>query len=206
MKSVKKSRSFAAFRTTMSLLVLASPVAAQKAHPTVDQQIATAVLALPENMRANATVMGWKTQGGKLEVLRQGTNGMNCLAQFAVEKNFHISCYHDGMEPFMLRGRQLRDEGITAPPKVDSIRYKEVAEGKIKMPVSGALYQLFGSDSSWNATTGKLSGVRSLFVMYIPGATAQSTGLTTAPRQDGPWLMFPGTPKAHIMISGSMQP
>ena len=192
-------------RVVAGMLVLASAASAQKAHPTVDQQIATSVLALPEGLRAGATVMGWKAPGAKLEVLRQGSNGMNCLAQFAVEKTFHVSCYHEGMEPFMLRGRQLRDEGITGP-KVDSVRYLEVSQGKIRMPVSGALYQLFGSDSSWNATTGKLSGVRSLFVMYIPGATAQSTGLTTAPRQDGPWLMFPGTPKAHIMISGSMQP
>jgi hypothetical protein len=192
-------------RTTVSLLALASPALAQKAHPTVDQQIATSVMALPEGLRAGATVMGWKTPSGKMEVLRQGTNGMNCLAQFAVEKNFHVSCYHEGMEPFMLRGRQLRDEGTTGT-QVDSVRFREVRDGKLRMPVSGALYQLFGSDSSWNATTGKLSGVRSLFVMYIPGATTQSTGLSTAPRQDGPWLMFPGTPKAHIMISGSMQP
>lgn len=191
------------------VLVIALGVAArteaQKALPTVEQQIATSVLALPEGLRAGATVMGWKTPA-KLEVLRQGNNGMNCLAQFAVEKSFHVSCYHEGMEPFMLRGRQLREKGVTAAAQIDSVRYKEVAEGKIKMPVSGALYQLFGSDSSWNAATGKLTGVRSLFVMYIPGATMQSTGLSTAPRQDGPWLMFPGTPKAHIMISGSMQP
>jgi hypothetical protein len=187
------------------LLVFAGPGAAaqQKVMPTVDQQIATAVLAMPEGLRAGATVMGWKAPGGKLEVLRQGTNGMNCLAQFAVEKRFHISCYHEGMEPFMLRGRQLREQGVGVNA-VDSVRYREVAEGKIKMPVSGALYQLFGADTSWNATTGKLTGITSLFVMYIPGATTQSTGLSTAPRADGPWLMFPGTPKAHIMISGSM--
>lgn len=181
----------------------AAGIAQAKPFPTVDQQITTAVMALPDNMRGAATVMGWKTAGGKLEVLRQGTNGMNCLAQFAVEKNFHVSCYHDGMEPFMLRGRQLREEGVKGE-QVDSVRFREVTQGKLKMPVSGALYQLFGSDSSWNATTGKLTGVRSLFVMYIPGATTATTGLSTAPRQDGPWLMFPGTPKAHIMISGSM--
>ena len=185
------------------MLTAAAAGAQQKPFPTVDQQIATAVLALPEGMRANATVMGWKAQGGKLEVLRQGTNGMNCLAQFAVEESFHISCYHEGMEPFMLRGRQLREQGVTGP-RVDSVRYREVSEGKIKMPVSGALYQLFGKPTSWDPATGKLTDIRSLFVMYIPGATAQSTGLSTAPRQDGPWLMFPGTPKAHIMISGSM--
>ena len=180
----------------------ASVALAQKALPTVDQQIATAVLALPDGMRANATVMGWKT-AGKLEVLRQGTNGMNCLAQFAVEENFHISCYHEGMEPFMLRGRQLREQGVTGA-QVDSVRFREVREGKLKMPMQAAMYQLCGTKTSWDPETGKLTGTRSLFVVYIPGATAQSSGLSTAPQQSGPWLMFPGTPKAHIMLQGAM--
>jgi hypothetical protein len=180
----------------------AGVAAAQKALPTVDQQIATAVLALPEGMRPNATVMGWKT-AGKLEVLRQGTNGMNCLAQFAVEENFHISCYHEGMEPFMLRGRQLREQGITGA-QVDSVRFREVREGKLMVPKQAAMYQLFGTKTSWDPETSKLSGTRSLFVVYIPGATAQSSGLSTAPQQSGPWLMFPGTPKAHIMLQGAM--
>lgn len=185
--------------------ILSAPAAAQKALPTVEQQIATAVLALPENMRANATVMGWKT-AGKLEVLRQGTNGMNCLAQFAVEENFHISCYHEGIEPFMGRGRQLRAEGITVPAQLDSIRYREVREGKIKMPAQAALYQMFGSKTSWDPATGKLADTRSLFVIYIPGATAESTGLSASPQQNGPWLMNAGTPKAHIMFTASMRP
>src|SRR6185503_1800272 len=193
---------------TMGLALAAVSIAGaqQKPIPTADQQIAAAVMALPESFRADATVMGWTKQGGKLEVLRQGRNGMNCLAQFAVQKTFHVSCYHEGLEPFMLRGRQLREQGITVPEKVDSVRYKEVAEGKLKMPVSGALYQLYGSETSWDPATGKLSAVTPLFVMYIPGATAASTGLSTVGRKDGPWLMFPGTPKAHIMLAGSMQP
>lgn len=180
--------------------------AQQRPFPTADQQIAAAVMAMPEAFRADATVMGWKTPTGKLEVLRQGKNGMNCLAQFAVQKSFHVSCYHEGLEPFMLRGRQLREQGITVPEKVDSARYREVAEGKIRMPVSGALYQLFGNETSWDPATGKLSAVTPMFVMYIPGATAASTGLSTVSRKDGPWLMFPGTPKAHIMLTGTMQP
>jgi hypothetical protein len=138
-----------------------------------------------------------------LEVLRQGTNGMNCLAQFAIEENFHISCYHEGMEPFMLRGRQLREQGVKGPD-VDSTRFREVREGKLKMPASAAMYQLFGNKTSWDPATGKLTGTRSRFVMYVPFATAQTTGLSTAAVTSGPWLMFPGTPKAHIMLQGSM--
>ena len=63
--------------------------------PTVEQQIAAAVLALPKEMQAGATVMGYRT-AGKLETIRAGKNGMICLALFAVEKDFHVACYQDG--------------------------------------------------------------------------------------------------------------
>jgi predicted unusual protein kinase regulating ubiquinone biosynthesis (AarF/ABC1/UbiB family) len=172
--------------------------------PTVDQQIATAVLALPAPMQAAATVMGYRT-AEKLETLRAGKNGMICLAQFAVEKSFHVSCYQEGMEPFMARGRELRAQGVK-DPKVDTVRYAEVASGKIKMPKTAALYQIFGKPNSWDATTGKLTDVSTLLVVYIPGQTAESTGLSPVPTKIGPWIMFPGTPKAHIMISGTMAP
>ena len=172
--------------------------------PTVDQQIATAVLALPAPMQAGATVMGYRT-ADKLETLRTGKNGMICLAQFAVEKNFHVACYHDGMEPFMARGRELRAQGVK-DPKVDTVRFAEVASGKLKMPKMATLYQIFGKANSWDAATGKVSDASTLLVVYVPGATAESTGLSPAPTKIGPWIMYPGTPKAHIMISGTMSP
>jgi hypothetical protein len=172
--------------------------------PTVEQQIAAAVQALPKDLQAGATVMGYKT-AGKLETIRAGKNGMICLAQFAVEKNFHVSCYHDGMEPFMARGRELRAQGVK-DPKVDTVRYAEVASGKIKMPKMATLYQIFGKENSWDAATGKISDASTLTVVYVPGGTPESTGLSPAPSKNSPWIMFPGTPKAHIMISGSMSP
>src|SRR5471032_845326 len=125
---------------------------------------------------------------------------MTRLALFAVEKAFHVACYHDGMEPFMARGRELRAQGVK-DPKVDTVRYAEVASGKLKMPKTAAMYQIFGKANSWDAPTGKLTDVSTLLVVYIPGATAESTGLSPQPTKIGPWIMFPGTPKAHIMIS-----
>jgi predicted unusual protein kinase regulating ubiquinone biosynthesis (AarF/ABC1/UbiB family) len=172
--------------------------------PTVEQQIAASVQALPAPMQAGATVMGYRS-ADKLETIRAGKNGMTCLALFAVEKAFHVACYHDGMEPFMARGRELRAQGVK-DPKVDTVRYAEVASGKLKMPKTAAMYQIFGKPTSWDAATGKLTDVSTLLVVYIPGATAESTGLSPQPTKIGPWIMFPGTPKAHIMISGTMAP
>ena len=74
-----------ALTTTLALLS-ATAASAQDGPtplPTVDQQIAASVIALPKNMRAGATVMGYRTRD-KLVVIRKGTNGMTCLALFAV--------------------------------------------------------------------------------------------------------------------------
>jgi hypothetical protein len=181
-----------------------SPAAAQGALPTPDQQIAAAVLPLPKEMRDGAAVLGYRT-ANKLETLRPGTNAMICLALFAVEPTFHVACYHKGLEPFMARGRTLRTEGVKGD-QVDSVRFREVRDGKLVMPKQGALYQLFGTKTSWNRATGAVTDAKTLMVMYMPGATAESTGLSSIPVQTGPWMMYSGTPKAHIMISGSMSP
>ena len=67
------------------------------------RQIADAVSPLPEPMREGATVMGYR--GHDLVVLRNGTNGMICLADDPAREGFHTSCYHSSLEPFMDRGR-----------------------------------------------------------------------------------------------------
>jgi len=38
----------------------------------------------------------------------------------------------------------------------------------------------------------------------MPGATTASTGLSAKPAEGTPWIMFPGTPKAHIMLTPKM--
>jgi hypothetical protein len=165
-------------------------------------QIADAVLPLPETMRAGARVLGYAV-GRELAELRTGTNGMTCLADDPRDAAFHVACYHDSLEPFMARGRALRAQGL-GPEAVDSVRYAEVAAGRIRMPPVASLYSLTGPPGSRDSASGEVRGARRLFVVYIPFATEASTGLSTLPRQDAPWLMFPGTPKAHIMFVPSM--
>jgi hypothetical protein len=193
-------------RALLFVAIAAAPaIASTQSLPPADEQIAAAVLPLPEQMRAGATVMGYKT-AGKLEVLRPGTNGMNCLALYVTRPDFHVACYHSGLEAFMARGREIREK-MGARANVDSIRYAEITAGKLKMPVAGALYSMTGKKENWNATTRTATQLNPLSVVYIPGATEESTGLSKAPQKPGtPWLMFPGTPKAHIMLQGTMTP
>lgn len=181
-----------------------SDAAAQAALPTPDAQIAAAVLPLPAEMRAGATVLGYRTRG-ELVTLRAGTNGMTCLALYALREDFHVACYQDGLEPFMARGRELRSQGVQGPA-VDSVRFRELANGRLRMPAAASLYSVSGAAGSYDPATNTVKDGSLLVVVYVPGATPESLGISARPSRTEPWLMFPGTPKAHIMISGTMSP
>lgn len=184
----------------VSFVTFAAGLQAQSPPPAAEQ-IAAAVLALPKEMREGAGVMGYRT-AGKLELLRPVKNGMLCLADDPAEEQFHVSCYAETMEPFMARGRSLRASGVKGT-QVDTARFAEVKSGKLRMPTApAALYQIFAK--SYDPATQTVTAGRSLFVVYVPFATAATTGLSTVPSDSKPWLMLPGTPKAHIMFSASM--
>ena len=184
----------------------APATAAPMVIPPAAEQMAAAVLPLPPTLRAGARILGYDA-GKKLVELRAAAagNGMTCLADEPGDERFHVACYATTMEPFMLRGRELRAQGVKGDA-VDSARFKEVKEGKLKMPtLPAALYSLTGKAAGWNGATGQLTGASRLYVVYMPGATEQTTGLSVVPQKDGPWLMFPGTPKAHIMFTPDMR-
>ena len=102
----------------------------------------------------------------------------------------------------MARGRALRAQGVKGAP-IDTIRFAEVKSGKLKMPIHPAmLYQIFGG--KFDPETGKVTGGSRLYVTYIPFATPATTGLSAKASDTGPWIMFPGTPKAHIMFTVGM--
>jgi hypothetical protein len=171
--------------------------------PPADQQIAAAVLPLPADMRANATVLGYDATG-RFVTLRDGSGAMTCLASNPRVAQFHVACYHKSLEPFMARGRELRaqNQSITRE-QVDSVRFLETRSGRLKLPKEpAALYSLTGG--SFDPATKLVTGSRPLFVIYVPFATAESTGLSTVPARGTPWIMGAGTPKAHIMFTPNM--
>jgi hypothetical protein len=170
---------------------------------SAEQQIASAVLPAPDSMRAGATVLGYAADG-HLTTLRKGRGELICLASDPKSDQFHVACYHKSLEPFMARGRALRAHGVTGD-KVDSVRFAEIRKGKLRLPNHPALlYSLTGPAGSYDPNAGTASGAKPLFVIYVPFATQQSTGLSAVPIEGGPWIMDPGTPKAHVMFEPRM--
>ncbi len=186
--------------TYLFIITLISSLSVLAQIPSAEIQIKTAVHAAPEEKRAGAMVYGYDAKG-KFVVLRKGTNEIICLADNPNQKGFSVSCYHQDLEPFMARGRELKEAGKTTQETFD-IREAEAKSGKLVMPKQASNLQVYSAtDENYNVNTGEVTKGSFRYVVYIPWATAASTGLPTKPEAPGmPWIMNPGTHRAHIMI------
>jgi hypothetical protein len=176
-----------------------------QAQTTSDGQIQMALLAAPESSRAQAAVYGYD-QSGKFIQLRKGQNELICLADDPAQKGLNVSCYHKDLEPFMARGRQLKQQGKNFQEVFD-IREKEAKSGKLKMPKNpSTLFVYTADEGNYDLKTAKVEKGYLRYVVYIPFATSESTGLPLKPEAPGmPWIMDPGTHRAHIMINPPMK-
>ena len=174
--------------------------ASKKDLPSADIQIKSALLAAPQEKRDGCTVYGYSAD--TLVLLRKGTNELICLADDPKSPDFSVACYVRELEPFMQRGRELRKQGIRDQQLFDE-REKEVKAGTLQMPKEpAALYVYNAKGEDFNPATGEVMNGYLRYVIYIPYATAASTGLPEKPSADGmPWIMHSGTHGAHIMIN-----
>jgi len=176
-------------------IVLAAPLAAL-AQPaaSADAKIAEAVMILPPDLRAGATVVTYDAATGARQVLRQGTNFVECQPRMA---DGFTRCYNKALGP-----RRDLEAKLHAHKKSDEEVQKAVAEavkaGTLPAPAKGMM-SYRGYD--------KRDRIQNLWVMSLPNATPEAVGVSTASQRDAalegkglPWMMLPGTPGAHIMI------
>ncbi len=158
-----------------ALMLTASAATAQTMSK--DQQIAEAVMAAPEALRAGATVVSYDAKGDPM-VLRQGTNNITCTpTALRAQRDFQA---------------KEKAEGKDAKTQAADLQ-AAMASGKLQAPPMGtAMYSLSGKTKE---------SARGMWVILVPGMTAEQTGLPTQPTANGtPWLMRAGTPAAHIHI------
>jgi hypothetical protein len=180
------------------LMVFIASIAVAAEVPSAQVQIAGAVLAAPAELRDGAAVLGFDAEGKRIQI-REGKNELICLSSDPAKTEFNAACYHKDLEPFMARGRELLAQKVTGP-KRNEIRFKEVEDGKLPMPREPrTLYVLTGTN--FDSSTDKVQNPYLRWVIYVPFATPQSTGLSTKASDGAPWLMSAGTAGAHIMIN-----
>ena len=184
-----------------SFLVAYSASSQTPTIPTSEMQVKTALLAAPADKRSGATVYGYSSKN-EFVVLQKGTNEFICLADDPAQKGLSVSCYHRDLEPFMKRGRELKQEGKN-PKEILETRESEVKAKKLMMPTHpSSLFVYTAKDENYDRATGEVKDGYLRSVVYIAYATAESTGLPIKPEAPGmPWIMDPGTHRAHIMIN-----
>ena len=189
------------FACLLFLFAAAGDTGSATAQTPAAEQVAGAVLAAPESLREGATVLGYGGEAREddpLTTLRRGDNGIVCLADDPTDDRFHVACYHQSMDDYMALGRRLAAAG-EGRDAILSARQAAIDAGDLEPP-SAALWSLTaGSDV--DPADGAPADARRLSVVYVPYAGAEDLGLPTRPDGDSPWLMLPGTPWAHIMIS-----
>jgi hypothetical protein len=181
-----------------AFLVLATQAEAQAAHPAAPVQIAQALQAAPDDLREGAAVLGFDASG-RLVTLREGTNELICRASDPGAERWEAACYHVSLEPWMARGRELRAQGVTGS-EANRIRWAEAEEGSLRPPDYGITLHILTGEG-WDEARSEVRSPFRRWVMYVPFATPESTGLSARPARGVPWLMDGGTPGAHIMIT-----
>jgi hypothetical protein len=183
----------------LALLLVPAGVLRVAAQAPAAALVAGAVASAPDSMRPGATVLAW--EDGKTRVVRKGSNGLVCVADEPGNDRFQTACYHESLEPFMARGRELHALKKTRA-EIDSIRLADIKSKRYAFPAAPAvLYNLAGPADSLDADGVPLHATR-WYVVYMAYATPETTGISLMPDGTGrPWLMYPGKPWAHIMIT-----
>jgi hypothetical protein len=179
------------FKVAVSALLTLLAGMAIAQETSTDARIAEAASPLPASLRGGATVVTYDAKGSP-KVLRQGSNGITCSRNLPLPTQpFGVQCYgaalapqHDMMIRLLASGKS-HDEAQAEVTKA-------IESGKLQLPPAGTISY---SRSGKSATD---SGV--LWIIHLPNAKAESLGLPTEPGQGSPWMMFSGTPRAHVML------
>jgi hypothetical protein len=193
---------------TISVLFSTSANAQQPQAPPARQQIAAALLPLPEVMRAQATVLGYAPDLS-IVTLRQGSNGMVCTASRPGNAEFDVRCYHESFMPVVRRLRELNSEGVKND-EVFRIIDAEVKAKKLRIPDHPtAGYRMLGPISAYQLATNTVGKeIRSWQSVHFPYKTAAEIGLPEegqVPRTI-PYVMTSGTFWSHVMIEHEDEP
>ena len=145
--------------------------------------IRSATAAAPRSIAEHATVV-IPGDSGKMTVLREGTNGWTCFPDDRI---------HSGAMCADSAGMQWASSLMSHADKPTNT-------------APGLIYMLAGgTDASATDPWAKLApgkGIVSGPHYMIMWPFTPASGLSTTPKKTGTWIMWAGTPYAHLMVNG----
>jgi hypothetical protein len=171
-------------------------VIAVSSHPSAQapsDAVATALLALPANVREGASVIKWKSDQ-TYDTLQKGTNGLVCYDRsgLPLQQPFSIEC--TSMENLPRAAQNMKAEALDDKAKSEAmLKAAEDGGTRVKPEFGSVWYHMAGPDKDH---------ARPHMTIAVPGATAQSLGLPDKRVQNSIWIMNAGTTTAHLMVPG----
>lgn len=177
------------------LAFLLAPVAAsaqsETSDQTVEEAVRSAVSAAPHSVTAEATIVGSTMPPSESAagegVLREGSNGWVCMPDNPDVPGDSPACVDEPWRAFLeafLAGEE--------PPELDRIGISYMLRGDFPVSNIDPTAAAPTADNEWIADSGP-------HVMIVVPDPSTLEGLPTSPG-DGPWVMWAGTPYAHIMV------
>jgi hypothetical protein len=148
--------------------------------------IQSALSAAPASISAHATLINLGATVDSLKTLRPGNNGWTCAASDTAAHAMGPICADSQWMRWMEAWMGHKPTNVTAV---------------------GTAYMLAGANDASNTNpfatapeTGKAWVVSGPHLMIISPGAHPYTGLPTEPTNNGPYVMFPNTPYAHLMV------
>jgi len=176
---------------SLSLLVLVFVSVASanrmlgQASWTDAQKIANALTAAPVFISEHATIIDW--QNGKAVTLRAGSNGWTCAPTNPAKEGNQPMCLDDEWMAFMTA------LNTKATPHVQRVGVAYlIAPGGAPGSNTDPFADQATPDNEW--------GYDPPNVMLLVTDPHELRGLPTKRQRGGPWVMWAGTPYAHVMV------
>ena len=176
-----------------ALLTIAAGLGADLAYGETDDRarmIEGALLAAPQSERDSATVVFDAPHASRV-VLRRGSSDFICSANIA-KTGFLSYCYPKVLDSFWIRNEMLAADGKSGAEISDALA-ADARSGKLNLVVGATTYEMGGASQA---------AALPHMIVFLPNATEASTGLSAKLDYVHPWLMWAGTPVAHVMIPG----
>ena len=143
-------------------------------------KIQSAISAGPNSLTKHATIMRWNG-----DVLREGTNGWTCLPDIPDNGGYDPWCVDKSWQNLL--------DALTnnKTPSYDKVGIAYMLAGDA--PISNITPAGKKEDGDW------VEGLKAHLMILVPDHT-MFDNISTDPNIGGPWIMWPNTPYAHIMV------